>query len=197
MKKNNDLEKKVNHLSKWIDVKKKKMNVVEWLDTNFTPQTTFSQFVSQVCKTIERKHLEKIFEYGHILGLSRIIYSLFNDDSISIKPIKAFDQKENQLYIYEYDESTEKNKWNIMPRITFNKFISDLSKQIMREFMEWKHENEHKITCDDFAIQYHTNLLKVIGGQMSIEDVNASLKHNLYKHIKMNLKNIVEYDFTF
>lgn len=196
-KKNNELEKKVNQLSKWVDVKKKKINIIEWLETNFTPNITFRLFVKNISETIDRKQLEKIFEYGHIQGLSRIIYSLidnYKDDNV---PLKAFEQKDNYLYIYDYDESENKNKWNIMYQGVFNKFISDISKLIMKEFNDWKDENTHKIMNDDFAIQYHTNLLKVIGGQMSIEQVNTRLKHNLYKHTKMNLKNMLEYEFTF
>jgi hypothetical protein len=196
-KKNNELEKKVNHLSKWLDVKKKKINVIEWLDTHIIPNITYSQFVKKLYEMVDREQLEKIFEHGHILGVTRIIYCLIDKSSEENIPIKAFDQKENCLYIYEYDEQLEKNKWTIMSQIKFNRFISDISKLIMREFNAWKDENEHRLAHDDFAIQYHTNLLKVIGGQMSIEHVNTRLKHNLYKHIKMNIKNIVDYEFTF
>jgi len=193
-KKNNELEKKVFELTKWIEVKKKKINVIEWLNKNIIPSLTFNELTEKLLLSIDRKQLEKIFDFGHIHGFSRIIYSLF--DSEETIPLKAFNQKDNCLYVYNLNTETNKNVWSILSNEVFNKFISDMSKLIMREFIAWKDENKHRINNDDFAVECNTNLLKVLGGQMATLEVNLKLKHNLYKHIKTNLKNIIEFDFT-
>lgn len=194
-KKNDELEKKVNQLTKWVEVKKKKINIIEWLNKNITPTITFLELTKKMIASVERKHLEKIFELGHIQGFSRVIYCLLDTLEEETLPIKAFVQKDNSLYVFNLN--ADKNEWSIMPNEIFNKFINDLSKQIMREFIAWKDENKHRIMNDDFAVECNTNLLKVLGGQMSIQEVNSKLKHNLYKHIKTNLKNVIEFDFTF
>ena len=39
----NRLEEKVDEMSKWITKKKKKINILEWLNTNITPIISFDK----------------------------------------------------------------------------------------------------------------------------------------------------------
>lgn len=199
-KKNDELEQKVNKLTskieKWIDVKKKKINILEWLNHNIMPTATYEELTSKMLSSIDRRQLEKIFEYGHIKGYSKILYSLFENNGESY-PVKAFEQNNNCLYIFDLNIETNKNEWFILSNEKFNKFINNVSKLIMKEYIAWKDENKHRLMNDDFAVECNTNLLKVLGGQMSIQEVNQQLKLNLYKHLKTNIKNIIEFDFAF
>lgn len=199
-KKNDELEQKVNKLTskieKWIDVKKKKINILEWLNHNIIPTDTYEELTSKMLLSIDRRQLEKIFEYGHVKGYSKILYSLFENNGESY-PVKAFEQNNNCLYIFDFNIETNKNEWYTLSNEMFNKFLNNVSKLIMKEYITWKDENKHRLVNDNFAVECNTNLLKVLGGQMSIQEVNHQLKLNLYKHLKTNIKNVIEFDFTF
>ena len=50
-----------------------------------------------------------------------------------------------------------------MTRSEFEKFINRMQKLLMNEFVRWQQENKERWHDPDFAEQYDTNLLKVMG----------------------------------
>lgn len=186
----NKMEKKLNELTKWVDVKKKNINIIEWLNTNYTKTIKFSDWYMSIC--FNRKHLELIFKYDFITGFMYIFQELLPLSQEEELPIKAFDQKDNTLFIYN-----DENKWEAMNSEKLEKFISHISRLIMSEFVKWQNENSEKIKDEEFSIIYTRNIQKVIGANYSIEQLNMKMKRELYKYLKMNLRNILQYEFCF
>jgi len=186
----NKMEKKLDELTKWVDVKKKNINIIEWLNTNYTKTIKFSDWYMSI--SFNRKHLELIFKYDFIPGFMYIFQELLPLSQEEELPIKAFDQKDNTLFIYN-----DENKWEAMNSEKLEKFISHISILIMREFVKWQDENSEKIKDEEFSIIYTKNIQKVIGANYSIEQLNMKMKRELYKYLKMNLRNILQYEFCF
>jgi hypothetical protein len=44
----NRLEEKLDELNKWVIKKKKKINVIEWLNTNITPTIKFDSLIEKI-----------------------------------------------------------------------------------------------------------------------------------------------------
>ena len=107
-------------------------------------------------------------------------------------PIKAFDQKENILFIYNDD-----NKWEILSQPMFANLMNILSKSILTEFLNWQTENKSKMKQDDFSYRYARNVQKIMGGNLTQEQIHMRVKKELYNYLKMNLRNVVEYEFSF
>ena len=107
-------------------------------------------------------------------------------------PIKAFDQKENILFIYNED-----NKWEILSQPMFANLMNILSKKILTEFLKWQTENKSKMRQDDFSYTYARNVQKIMGGNLTQEQIHMRVKKELYNYLKMNLRNVVEYEFSF
>ena len=78
--------------------KKKKVNVLEWLNANITPSMTFNDVIDKI--TVDENDANLIIEnpFNAVLNeiFSRSIYT-FNE---SEQPIFAFVQKPNVFYIY-------------------------------------------------------------------------------------------------
>lgn len=82
----------------------------------------------------------------------------------------------------------------------FGKMVGVISKQIMCEFVKWQGENYNSMKNkkdDNNDIQYATNIQKVIGAKFTRQQLYSKIRAVLYNHLKMNLKNIIEYEFSF
>jgi hypothetical protein len=192
--KNSQLEQKVDELSKWAESKKKKLNVIDWLNEKYTTNIKYTDWLAEI--NITRNHLELVFKSDMVNGCNEILQSLLetneNNNTENNKPIKAFDQKENVLFIYN-----DTNQWEILQPPMFAKLINILSKKILTEFINWQTENKAKMYQDDFSYMYARNLQKIMGGNLTQEQINTRIKRDLYNYLKMNLRNVVEYEFSF
>jgi hypothetical protein len=54
-----------------------------------------------------------------------------------------------------------------------------------------------KMNQDDFGITYATNVQKVLGGTLPREQLYSKVRRGIYKYLKMNLRNIIQYEFSF
>ena len=97
-------------------------------------------------------------------------------------PLKAFDKKIDNLYLYN-------DKWALMTRTHFDKFINHISKQILQIGINIVMNNS--ILNKDFA----ANIKKLNGGNFKIDKIHSTIKKIIYDEIKVNIKNIIEYQF--
>ena len=206
--KQSKLEKKVEESTKWNAAKKKKLNIIEWLNEKYpndrdNNNSTFSSMLNTI--QISRIHLEKVFKNDYINSIVEIIHELSDDI------IKAFDQKENVLFIYDNNNENDddnnneneevnikkENSWKIMSSQTFIRLINLINKKLLNEFVIWQKENKYRMYEDEFSSIYTANVKKIMCMHMSQEQIQNKIKKDLYKTIKMNLQNIVEYEFSF
>jgi hypothetical protein len=198
------LEKKVEELTKWNAAKKKKLNIIEWLNekypndnnnSNNSKSNTFSKWLNTI--QISRIHLEKVFKSDYINSIVEIIHELSDDI------IKAFDQKENVFFIYDTNNENEEvnikkeNSWKVMSSQIFIHLINLINKKLLNEFVNWQKKNKYRMYEDEFSSIYTANIKKITCMHLSQEQIQNKIKKDLYKTIKMNLQNIVEYEFSF
>lgn len=187
------MEKKLEELSKWTETKKSKIHVIDWLNINYKSATKFIDFSNNL--KLNYSHLELIFNSNFVPGIISIFQQFIplTTGNEAILPIRAFDKKDNTLFIYTDDEV-----WKEMTGQQFEKMVGIISKEIIREFGKWQNENLERIKKDEkFAITYAKNTQKVMGSQYTYEQSYAKIKRGLYKYLKMNLRNIVQYEFSF
>jgi hypothetical protein len=181
-----NMEKKIKDLSKWADLKKKKINMVEWLNENHsTERKNWKDFLLEI--KVERSHLEHLFKTDYTSGILKVLQDFLPTD----QTIKAFDNKVNILFVY-----CDENKWSILTDHMFQELINIVVKQLLNEFVIWQTENADRMDQDDFAIKYAMNVKKMMGGSLTREQVYTKVKLDLYKYLKVNIKNIMEYEFT-
>ena len=185
IKKNEKLENDIIELQRWVTTKKKKIIIIDWLNNNLKSDLIFSDFLKNI--KIEQYELEIIFENNIIDGVVEIINNYLQRYEIS--PIKAFEQKDNTLYIF-----TE-NGWKVLTNDEYVSTISNIYKSIMTAFKYWQDKNEKYLYTNDFSEKYVKYVKKIMGGDISIDRQRAKIHRNLYKSIKLDLHNITEYEF--
>jgi len=189
VKQNNKLNKDIDELKKWVKTKKKKIVIVDWLNENCKPDITFKTFIETI--NIGRNELDIIFESNIITGIETIIKNSIErlNRENRLIPLKSFNQKDNMIYIFNGET------WELLVNTEFDCIISKLYKMILTEFTNWQTINETKIYSDDFSDIYLKNVKKILGGNNSIEQQKSKIHRNLYKILKMDLQNIIEYEF--
>lgn len=185
--KNKALEEKVEELSKYVAVKKKKLHVKEWLDQNYGMIQTFDSFMHT--KKLTRDDYKIVCKYDYIEGITLILKNMFPIDLESTLPIRAFDQKDNTFFVKNDDG------WNTMSTTELEGLIASIGKQLMTMFVLWQETNKHRLTQDSYTEEYMDILQKMLGGNYSNEVILSKVKRNLYKHLKTNLKSVIQFEF--
>ena len=203
------LEEKVEELSKYVDSKKKKINVINWLNTTYKNCEVFDKWIHKI--KVERKHLELIFSHDFIYGSLQIIKDFVSTIDEEHMPIRSYDQKDNVLYVFDKvtDEcadanananantDTDSTTWREIKQLQFDKMMDFISKQILHEFVLWQNENKHRMEDDNYAMIYMTNVKKINGGNNSTtEQLYKKIHRELYKSLKYNLKNVIQYEIV-
>jgi hypothetical protein len=185
------MEQQLEKLNKWAETKKRKLHIVEWLNENYSQETNFDEWCEAV--TINRSHLELVFKFDFVAGVMYIFQEMLPLSDERNLPIKCFDQKENTLFVRSGDDAG----WGAMSGKQFENLVGSVSKQLVNELAEWQKENMNKMRHEDFGVIYATNVQKVLGGSMPREQLYSKVRRGLYKYLKMNLRNIIQYEFSF
>ena len=189
------LEKKVDELMKWTESRKRKLNILDWLNEKYPNTIEFAEWLGEV--QVERKQLDVVFKSDYINGMVKLIEdNLLKGKASDNSSLRAFDQKENILFIVDQDNNDNRKKWKVMDSEEFITLINVMNKMLMGEFIIWQKENKHRMYEEEFSTIYATNVQKLMCATLSQEQIHSRIKRELYKTIKMNLKNVIEYEFN-
>jgi len=184
------MESDYNELKKYIAIVKNKINIVDYLNMHYSSCTSITEFLDSII--FNQETLNKIFKYDYVDGIFNILIDTIEglNSAQMLIPIKCFTTKENVLYIFDGCV------WAIMDDANLRKFIKYFDKKILTQFVLWKTDAEKLFDTDTFGEIYIQNMKKVIGGNFEKKNPVSMIKSRLYKHLKVDLKNIVHYDFV-
>ena len=185
------LETDYNELKNFANVKKNKIDIIQYLNKNFDySDFDFYQFINSI--EISTKELLIVFEKDYVEGIFQIIVDYIerinHDTNI---PIKAFSNKEGVLYIYL---TSEDNKWLVLDEDKIKFIMKYFNKKLLPLFMNWKEINQKQMDPDNFTLIYVKNMKRVLATNFEKKNKNAMLQNKLYKYLKINLKNFIEND---
>ena len=186
------MEEKLENMQKWVDRKKKKINVVEWLNKNVKPTVAFLEWISTFIN-IQRNHFEYLMENNLFQTIQFAFeYNLSKEDDEFIYPIKCFSQKNNVFYIYENDT------WKQMETTEMAKFLKKIQNKFLEELTSWKKENQDKIDdSDKISENFNKAIIKLMNISFTQDATMSRMKNSLYNYLKTDLKSLIEYDFEF
>jgi hypothetical protein len=188
----NRLEEKVDELNKWVVKKKKKINVIEWLNANMTPRIKFDNLVEKII--IYQDDVKYLFENSFADTLNQIFSRNIYNLSENEYPIFAFIQKSNVFYIYEDDQI----RWCELTREKLMKFLNRVHMKLLKVYIEYKKENAEKIRDDDsFSILCDKTSVKIMSVDFRQDLILGKIKTNMYTRMKTDMKGLVEYEFEF
>lgn len=191
----NKLEEKVDEINKWVIKKKKKINVIEWLNKNMTPEIKFDNLIEKIIMNEEDVNYLFNNSFADTLNhiFARNIYCL-SEDTNNCYPIFAFVQKSNVFYIYENEEAG----WTEVTREKLVKFLNRVHMKLSRLFIDWKKTNSEKIYNDEkLSTLCDKTSVKIMSVDFRQESVLSKIKSNMYSNMKTDMKALIEYEFEF
>ena len=187
------LEEKMDEVNKFVIKKKKKINVLEWLNSNIIPSLVFENLIEQI-KIID-SDIEFLLENNFLetinVVLSRFLY--FREEESDFIPLFAFVQKLNIFYAF-----VEGGVWMELPKDKLCLFLMRVQMKISKAFHEWKKQRATQIRDDEsFAILCDKTLIKIMGNEFKQDSTFGKMRASIYNKMKTDMKAMIEYEFEF
>jgi hypothetical protein len=189
------MEEKIEEIQKFVNNKKKKLNVSLWLNVNIIPTIGFLEWVN-TSLIVKIKHVEILMEHTIFHTIQQVFEDNFLTNTDFIYPITCFIQKNGVFYICEkkMDGSPEWRQLILNDTILI---LSKIQKNITKELIKWKDTNKHKFDDNDkLSILFNKSLIKLTNISFTQDNNLSRIKNNLYNYLKKDLKSF-EYDFEF
>ena len=187
------------HLQKWVNQKKQKIKVIDWLNEHVVSTIGFKEWMSVI--QVLPDHALSLFENNIFQAFQLIIeynftQNLKETNNDFVYPIKCFSQKTNIFYVCE---KTPDNKcvWEQVSTDVVLVFLRKIQNKIIGELTKWKLANKAQIDGNDkMSDQFNKAVIKLMSVNFTTQDVGASrLRNSLYTFLKTDLKNLIEYEF--
>ena len=190
----NKLEEKVEELNKWVIKKKKKINILEWLNDNNTPNILFDSIIDKI--TVNEEDIKNLLDnpFNEVLNdiFSRTIYN-FNQDE---NPIFAFVQKPNVFYVYELFDNNK--MWVELSKEKLIKFLNKVHTKILKAFCDFKKERIQEIRASDtYSIKCDKTMVKIMSVEFKQESILSKVRSMMFAKMKTDMKALVEFEFEF
>jgi hypothetical protein len=192
----NKLENQLTEMQKWVEKKKKKINVISWLNINMEPRIYFQDWIKTF--VIKEEHFRFLMENTIIDCFQNILEEHLTireteSNLETVYPIKCFSQKNNLFYIYTSDK-----EWRQMSFEDFICLFKQIQGQLLKALTTWKIQNKKYIEDNDsISILCNKTIIKLMEISFTKDTVFGKIKTNLYNYLKMDLKNLFEYEFEF
>jgi len=192
-----NMEAKMNDMQKWIDKKKKKLNIINWLNTQTqTASSTntiqpFEQRIKSFCVTEEDIQclIDDKFTQTAINILKKNLKTVDSSESIT-----CFAEKTSVFYIYKTQQ------WFKMTPDEFVFIIKIIHSKILSALCSWRDKNIEKINHNDKLSElYNKSVIKLmnVSADFNQESILGKIRSALYDYLKGNLQNMIEYEYEF
>ena len=187
----NRLEEKVNEINKCVIKKKKKIDILEWLNSNVHPTTSFENLSEKI--SISDYHIEFLCNNSFNDTLNEVLENSVYNTTDFENPIFAFSQNTNMIYIYEKD-----TRWTKITNEKLARFLNKIQMKISKAFYEWKKIHSKEIKENDSLEQICNKTTgKLMAPDFKSETVLGKIRNMIYNKMKTDVKAVLEYEFEF
>lgn len=190
------MEDKMSEMQKWVSQKKQKINVINWLNEHTNATIGFKEWTNLI--EVLPQFALCLIENTAFQTFQTILEYNFTNKPDFINPIKCFSQKPNIFYICEKMPDGQ-SVWTPIDQSELLLLFKKIQSKLLSELSKWKLSNKTQIEEDDkISEQFNKAIIKLMNITFVPHDVNVGrIRNNLYNYLKMDLKNMIEYDFEF
>jgi len=188
------LEDKMEQMQVWINQKKQKIKVLDWLNEHVVATIGFKEWITNI--VVAPQIALSLIDYNAFQIFQSVLEYNLSSGTDFIHPIKCFSHKQNVFYICEKTPDG-KAVWTQMETEELLLVLKKVQNKLLSELSKWKLDNKTKMEADDkISEQFNKALIKLLNITIVAHDVNVSrIRNNLYTHLKTDIKNLIEYEF--
>jgi hypothetical protein len=182
-------QQQIEEMQKWIQIKKRKMDLVQWLQTNHSQSLPFQIWMKTI--QVQEKHIELLMDESIVQTITSILRDNLQPEKG--KPFAAFSQKANTIYIFD-----ESQQWLTLSSENYLLLIKQIHSRILRELCEWRNKHAKEITENEKMSElYNKTVMKLMGLNFNQDSTALSkIRTNLYHHVKIEVTQTIELDFS-
>ncbi len=189
------LEEKMETMQKWVDRKKKKIKVEDWLNKNVKASVGYLEWVNSFIE-VKEEHFEYLMENNLFQTIQHVFEFNLNKDEEFECPIRCFTQKQNAFYICE--KASDLDVWRKMELDDLARLLKKIQNRFLEALTTWKKNNQEKIDeSDKVAEQFNKAILKLMNMSFTQDGTLSRMKNGFYNYLKSDLKSLIEYEFDF
>lgn len=199
------MEEKMEIMQKYVDKKKRQINVLTWLNSNETsaPIQIFKDWVkNSIC--VCQNDIENLMVNSLHYTFQRIFESqiIINKEDSYVYPIKSFQQKQNIIYIYDQDQDQDKvntnsKLWRQMNQEDFVYLLKIIQQNLIGELSKWKIANKGKFDeSDKISDLFNRAVIKLMNLSFTPDSTFSKIRNTLYNHVKIDLKPLIEVEIV-
>ena len=190
------MEEKMEDMQKWIDKKKKKINVLTWLNCNINPTIGFKEW-STTQIVVTKDHFEHLMENTLFHTIQKIFEQNLSENNDFILPIKCFSQKLGIFYVCDKMENNLP-EWRLMIQTDLNLLLKNIQNRMINEISIWKTANQIKFNDNGkIAELFNKAIIKLMSISFSQDATTSRIKNGLYNYLKSDLKLYMDFEFEF
>ena len=179
------LEEKTTEMNKWVVKKKKKMDVVVWLNDSVKPEYEFEGIADRVI--IDDSDVEFMLDNSLHETIYRVLFRVLEEHVV---PVFAFTQKSGILYMYEKEQWTELSVDRLI------RLLNICQRKISKAMLDWKKKHKDEIYASDaFATRYDKAVLRLMNIEFRESGQFNKAKNAIYNRFKTDAKTVIEYEF--
>ena len=185
------MEKRMIEMEKWANTKKKKVNIIDWLNTNYSPKISWEEWRDSI--QIHETYLDTLLDDDMMTVFSQIFQdNICENDEVT--PICGFDKGHRVLYAYS------KEGWAKLDCDTTHKLMHSIYRKLISALIEWDKknieccENEHQRERKEE--QYILYMKKCTSSKQSSSQRYQRMTNILHKLVVMRLTDVVEVEFS-
>ena len=136
----------------------------------------------------------------HIFEYNLPSSSSSSSSSSNKYPIVCFSQKQNLFYINKTESVSETN-WCPLNLEDMTRILKKIQNHLINELMKWKDHHiasqEKQIDTEKVHDIFNKTIIKLMDISFQQDASLSKLKTLLYNYLKVDLKNLIEYEFEF
>jgi hypothetical protein len=176
---------------------RKKIDVIAWLnEQEKQPDQTFHCWIKSVVYPRIKDALEVVYATDLLKGCKELFKLALSDcNNKHDIPVRAFENKENHLYIYVENPTLSKHHWLKITNTELDRILDRLDEQFILNFrLHWYEPNKDKMDKEMYKELYVRNYAKVLGTErMSDSKRHSQIGQYLYSLLKQPVKSCVEF----
>jgi len=192
--KNAKLEEQIKEFNKWVDKKKRKVNVIEWLNTTYRPNKTFSEWCLSL--RITEEELSFLMQNTIVQTFEEVLNRNLEENTLI--PIKAFNQKASMFYVcVNCDE--ENVEWRVMGFDDMKIYLRYIQTKLLELLTAWREVHKEEIMNNDKVSKtYNESIIKLMNVNYTHQDtIYSRIRSGMYARLKTDLRIYMEYDIEF
>jgi hypothetical protein len=190
------MDEKMEQMQKWVDRKKRKLNVISWLNTNVEPTIGFLEWVN-TSLIVKPEHFENLMENSLFHTIQQVFEDNLGEKSDFIYPIRCFSEKIGIFYICD-KKADGSSDWKQIELKDMVLILKTIQNRMIRELTKWKSENQHKFDDNDkISTLFNKAVIKLMNMSFTQDATLSRIRNGLYTYLKTDLKTMIDYEFEF